>query len=141
MKVIVGCRIGLNRFTFSNLLQKFAQQLDMRRTHMTELSLVHFVHGLVELLELLQTLCGDAGLDDTPIVLLPLARNAALLFETVEKAGHVGVARNHAIANDAAGEALRTGAAKDAKDVVLGASKAVGLDELFGLLGEEIRGL
>jgi|SRR6516165_1495239 len=112
----------------------------MCRTHMTELGFVHFVHRLVELLELLQTLCGDAGFDDPPVVLLPLTRNAPLFFEAIEKARHVGVAGNHAIADDAAGEAVRAGATKDAKDVILSASKAVGLDELLGLLSEEIRG-
>jgi hypothetical protein len=48
--------------------------------------------------------------------------------------------RDHTFANAAAGETVGLGTTKDAEDVVLRASEAKRLEELFGFEAEEIGG-
>src|SRR5271168_4149138 len=47
---------------------------------------------------------------------------------------------NHAVADAAAGETLRFGAAEDAQDIVLRGAEACGLDQLFGFQAERVGG-
>ena len=64
-----------------------------------------------------------------------------MLFHAVQKPGDVRIARNHALADAAAKQAVRLRAAKDAQNVVLRGGKPGGFDELLGFLGEGIGGL
>ena len=108
---------------------------------MPELALVKFMNRLVKGFEETEGSRRDARLYDAPIVGLAFARDEAALFHAVEKASHVRVVRNHAIADAPAGKAFGLGAAKDAKDVVLGAGEAGGFQELLRFLGESVGGL
>src|SRR5271168_2369483 len=47
---------------------------------------------------------------------------------------------NHAVADAAAGETLRFGAAEDAQDIVFRGAEACGLDQLFGFQAERVGG-
>jgi hypothetical protein len=57
---------------------------------------------------------------------LALADDEGALFHAVEEASHVRVVRNHMITDAAAGQSVRLGAAENAKNIVLSASKASG---------------
>src|SRR6266702_1827024 len=59
----------------------------------------------------------------------------------VEKPGDVRVVRNHAVADAAAGKALRLSATQNAKNVVLSARESGRFQQLFGLLPEGVGGL
>src|SRR5580765_8279595 len=83
----------------------------------------------------------DARLYDAAVVGLAFARDEAALFHAVEKASHVRIVRNHAIADAAASQACGLGAAKDAKNVVLRAGQAGAFEELLRFLGERVGGL
>ena len=109
-----------------------------RGAHVAKLALVQLVDGLIEFLQLLQTLRGDARLDHAAVVGLTLAGDATLLFEPVEQPRHIGVTGNHAVTNHAAGKSFGCSAPENAEDVVLRGGEAAGLDHLFSLLGEAI---
>ena len=107
---------------------------------MVKLSLVQFVNGLIEVLQLLQARNGDPSFDDAAIVFPAFAGDMALLFETVKQASHVRVAGNHAVGDDTAGKAVGCRAAKNAENIVLGGGKPGKFNDLFGLLGEPVGG-
>src|SRR4029077_4276733 len=109
------------------------------RRQMAKLPPMQVLYGSVEFLEAIESRCGDAGLYDATVIGLARAADQAAFFHTVEEAGHIGVARNHAIADAFAGQAERLGCAEDAQDIVLSASEPVLLHELFGLLAEMVR--
>jgi hypothetical protein len=106
---------------------------------MAKLPTMQVLDGSVESLEAIEALRGDAGLYDATVIGLARAADQAAFFHTVEEAGHVGVARNHAIADAIAGQAERLGSAEDAEDIVLSAGEPVLLHELLGLLAEMVR--
>ena len=106
---------------------------------MAELPAMQVLYGSVKFLEAIEALCGDAGLYDATVIGLACAADQAAFFHTVEEAGHVGVARNHAITDALAGQAKRLGSAEDAQDIVLSAGELVLLHELLGLLAEMVR--
>ena len=101
---------------------------------MPELAFVEIVHRLVESFQQAKSLRRDARLYNAPVVGLALPGDEAALFHAVEEAGHVRVVRNHAVADAAAGQAGGLGAAKNAKDIILGAGEAGGFEELLGVL-------
>jgi len=105
---------------------------------MAKLFLVQLVHGRVELSQNFQAGRRDARFDDAAVFGLAFSGNQSALLHTVEKAGHVGITRDHAVADALAGHAVGAGAAQNAKDVVLRGSEAVGFDEEFGVLGQPI---
>ena len=78
---------------------------------MAELSFVQIVHRLVELLQEIQAFRGDARFDDAAIVFLALTRDPGVFFHTVEQAGHIGIAGNHALGDAASENAVWLGAA------------------------------
>jgi len=71
---------------------------------------------------------------------LARATDEAALFHAIEEAGHVRVVRNHPVADNAAGETIGLGAAKDAEHIILRAGEAVGLEELFSFEAEGVGG-
>ena len=105
---------------------------------MAKLFFVEFIHDRVEFFENFETSLRDAGFDDTTVFGLALASDELTFFHPVKQAGHVRVARDHAVTDALAGQALRTRAAQYAKDVVLGGGKTVGLDKEFGVLRESV---
>jgi hypothetical protein len=105
-----------------------------------ELLFVQVVDRGIELFENVEPGGSDAGLDDAAVFGLALASDKGALFHTVEQAGHIGIAGDHAVADTLAGKAVGAGATKNAKDVVLGAGEAVSLDEEVGVLGEAVGG-
>ena len=105
---------------------------------MVELALVKLANRLIETFEKSKARRSDAGFDDAAVIGLARAGDEAALLHAVEEAGHIRVVRNHAVADDAAGEAIGLGAAKNAEDVVLRAGEAMGLEELLGLEAEGI---
>jgi hypothetical protein len=107
---------------------------------MVELALVKLANRMIETFEKSKARRGDAGFDDAAVIGLAGAGDEAALFHAVEEPGHVRVVRNHAVADAAASEAIGLGAAKNAEDVVLRASEAMGLEELLGFEAERIRG-
>src|SRR5207247_5772584 len=80
-------------------------------------------------------------LHDAAVVGLPFPRDEAALLHAVEKPGNVWVVRNHAVADAAAGKALRLSATQNAKNVVLSARESGRFQQLFGLLSESVGGL
>ena len=107
---------------------------------MVELALVKLANRMIETLEKSKARGGDAGFDDAAVIGLAGAGDEAALFHAVKESGHIRVVRNHAVADDAAGEAIGLGAAKNAEDVVLRAGETVGLEELLGFEAEGIGG-
>jgi hypothetical protein len=108
---------------------------------MVELALVKLANRMIETFEKSKARGGDAGFDDTAVIGLAGAGDEAALFHAIKEPGHVRVVRNHAVADAAASQAIGLGAAKNAEDVVLRASEAMGLKELLGFEAERIRGL
>ena len=123
-----------------DFFEKFLKLPDTRGTHVRELTLVQIVDRLIEFLQLLQAFGSDACLDDAAVVRLAFPGDVTTFLEAIEQTGHIRIAGNHVIADDAAGKAVRFGAAKNTKNIVLSAGKAVGFDELFGLLREAVGG-
>jgi hypothetical protein len=103
-----------------------------------ELALVKLANRLIETFQKNEASGSDAGLDDASVIGLAGARDEAALFHAVEETGHVRVVGDHTFADAAAGEAGRFGAAKNAEDVVLGASEAMRLEELLGFQAEVV---
>src|SRR5256885_10519079 len=101
---------------------------------------VYSTHGLIELFQYLQPGSGDPRLDHAAIVLLPFTHNQSALFHSVEQASHVRVVRNHPVAHNPAGKALRPRSTQDSQYVVLRSGQPVRLQELFALLCHKIRG-
>ena len=132
------CLLNLAR---ANFLQQAVENFQPGSGHVAELALVQFVDRMVKGFQEAEGSRGDARLYDTAVVGLAFAGDQAALFHAVEKASHVRVVRNHAIADAPAGQAFGLGAAKDAKDVVLSAGQAGGFQELLRFLGESVGGL
>jgi hypothetical protein len=131
----------LLKFARANFLEQPAENFQPGCGHVPELALVQLVDRLVKGFQESKGLRCYARLYDAAVVGLAFAGDEAALFHAVEKAGHVRVMRNHAIADAPARQAFGLGAAKDAKDVVLRAGKAGGFQELFRFLGESVGGL
>ena len=131
-------RETLGRFALLHLTQQFGQQFQPGRGHVAKLSPVQVVYGLIELFEEFQAIRGDTGLNDAPVVILPLAGDQTVFFHAIQEAGHVRVAGNHSIGDAAAEKTLRFCAAEDAQDVVLGRRKTGRLDEMLGSLRQGI---
>lgn len=106
-----------------------------------QLALVKLADGLIETFQEGKALGSDARLDDTAVSGLARARDEAAFFHAVEKAGHVRIVRNHALADSAARQTFGFGAAKNAKNVVLRTGKGVGLEELLGFEAKGVGGL
>jgi len=107
---------------------------------MAELALVKLANRLIETFEKGKARGGDAGFDDAAVIGLAGAGDEAALLHAVEETGHIRVVRNHAVADAGASEAFGLGAAKNAEDVVLRASKAMGFEELFRFEAQGIGG-
>src|SRR5215469_5525381 len=105
---------------------------------MAELGFVQIVHRLVELLQEIQSFRGDARFDDAAIVFLALTRDPGVFFHTVEQAGHIGIAGNHALGDAATENAVGLCSAENAQNVVLRAGEATGLQEVLDLLGQGV---
>jgi hypothetical protein len=135
-----GCTRELGRFTAAKFIKQFRQLLQAVCGHVAELTLVQVVDGLIQLFEELQSIRGDARLDDAAIVLLALAGDPTVLFHPIKHAGHVRVMGDHSFGNTTTEESVGFGAAEDAEHIVLGAGQASGFEELLGLLGEGIGG-
>ena len=131
----------LCKLACANFLQQAVESFQPGCRHVLELALVQFVDRLVQGFQEAERLRRDARLYDAPVVGLTFAGDEAALFHAVEKASHVWIVRNHAIADAPAGQAFGLGAAKDAKDVVLGAGQAGGFQELLRFLRESVGGL
>src|SRR5215469_749774 len=134
----VGRANRLRRFTLCHFLEQFRQLLQASDGHMAELSFVQIVHRLVELLQEIQTFRGDARFDDAAIVFLALTRDPGVFFHTVEQAGHIGIAGNHALGDAATENAVGLCSAENAQNVVLRAGEATGLQEVLDLLGQGV---
>lgn len=105
---------------------------------MPELALVHLADRLVEALQKREPIGSDARFHHAAIVFLALAGNQRALLHTVEQPRHVGIVRNHAVGDIAAGQAVGFGAAQNAQNVVLRSSKRIGFQQLFRLLPERV---
>ena len=105
---------------------------------MAKLPLVQIVDGLVEFPQQFQALGRDAGLDDAPVILLPLPRNPGMFFHAVEQPRDVRVTGNHAVGNPAAKQSVRFRAAKDAQNIVLCCGESRRLDQLLRFLRERV---
>jgi hypothetical protein len=124
----------------ADILQQPGESFQARSGHMAELALVKLANRLIETFQ-----NGEAGgsytcLDDTAVVGLALAGDEAALLHAIEKAGHIRVVGNHALADRAAGQAFGLRAAKDAENVVLSSRKAVGFQKLFSFEAEGVGG-
>ena len=100
---------------------------------MAELAGVKFGHGGVERSEQGQPGVVDARGDDPAVRPFAAAGDEASLFQPVEQAGHVGVARDELGGNLATGPAL-TGAAQHPQHVELRAAQSSGFEKVGGLL-------
>src|SRR5262249_13633987 len=107
---------------------------------MPKLPLVKVVYRLVQTTQKIESLRGDARLDNAAIVGLAFSSDKAPFFHPVEQARHVRIMRNHAIADVAARQAVRLSTAQDPQDVILRTGQAVGFQELFRLLAQGIGG-
>jgi len=103
-----------------------------------ELALVELANGLIQTFQQIESRGRDARFHDAAIVFLTLASDQGAFFHAFEKAGHVGVVGNHAVADVAAGQPFGLGAAEDAEHVVLSPGQAVGFQELFGFLSQGV---
>jgi hypothetical protein len=130
----------LGRLADADFLQQIGKNLQTCMRHMTELALVKFPNGLVHGSQKAESLRRNARFHDATVIGLAFTGNQAAPFEAVEEASHVWVVRDHTVTDAAAGQTFGFSAAKDAKDVVLGASEAGGLEELFGFLAEGVGG-
>jgi hypothetical protein len=101
------------------LLQKLEECLEPRSREMLELPVMQVMYGLIEGLEQIQTLFGDARFDYAAVVGLAFASDEVALLHAIEQAGNVGIVRDHAVADAAAGQAIRLRAAKNAENIVL----------------------
>jgi hypothetical protein len=105
-----------------------------------ELAFVKLANRLIETFQERETRGGDASLDDAAVSGLASAGDEAAFFHAVEEASHVGVVRNHAFPDAAAGEAKGLSAAKNAENIVLSAGEAMRLEKLDGLETEGVGG-
>lgn len=108
---------------------------------MRELALVQFVDGLIERFQQLEPLRRNARFHDAAVLFLPLARDQNSLLHAIKKTRHVGVVRNHAFGDAAAGKPFRFGAAQNAQRVVLRRRQIIGFQKLLDLLPEAVGGL
>jgi hypothetical protein len=128
------------RCWWKDFFQSSGQSLQAGGGDFVKLFAMQVFHRSVKAFQDVQTGGGDASFHHAAVVLLADASDEAALFHAVEQASHVGIVRNHAVANAFAGQTMGLGAAKNAEDIVLGASQGVFFHKLFGLLAEAIRG-
>jgi hypothetical protein len=114
--------------------------MELCRRKVTQLASMQFVHGLIQFIEQPEAFRGDAGLNDAPVFRFARASDHSAGLQAIEEAGNVRIARNEAAADFAAGQALFTGAAEDAQDIVLRAREVEGLEHRFGAAGQGVGG-
>lgn len=130
----------LFRSRFVHVFEQARENFEAGSGDVAKLTLVKFVNRVIEGFENFEALGSDMGDDDAAVVGLALASDEAALFHAVEEAGDVGIARDHSIADAAAGKAAGFGTAEDAKDIILSAGEAGVFEELVGLLDERVSG-
>lgn len=92
-------------------------------------------YGLIERGEQLHPLASDADSDNAAIGRFARTGGETTLFQAVDEAGDVGVARDHTAADFTTGEPFLSRAAQDAESVVLGMGDAERLEQ-YGLFLE-----
>src|ERR1700688_929374 len=106
-----------------------------------EIPPVQGAHRSIKRFQKLETLWCYISLDHATIVALAFASDEVALFHAVQQARNVRVARDHALADFAAGQSGAASAAKYAQYIVLGRSQAGGFDYLFGLSSQGVSDL
>ena len=106
-----------------------------------KLPFVQGVHRAIQSFQKLEALRGYISLDHATVSALALPGDEIAFFHAVQKAGNVGVARDHALADFTTGQSSAASAAKDSQYIVLGRGQAGGFDYLLGLSAEGVRDL
>jgi hypothetical protein len=107
---------------------------------MAKLVAVQILDRSIELAQDFESGGSDASFDNATIVGLARAGNQTALFHAIEKAGHIGIVRNHAVADAFAGKAFGLGTTQNAQDIILGAGETgfAVADKLLGFHAEMI---
>src|SRR5258708_5054488 len=96
---------------------------------MAELLAMDLLHGFIEAGQQLDALRSDLRQDDAAVFALAAAGYQSALGQAVEQTRNVGISRNHAGGNFAAGKSAGR-AAQDAKHVVLCRREVLALEQL-----------
>jgi hypothetical protein len=143
------------RYGAAYLFQMRQQLAKIRGGHMGKLFVVHFFHRLIQFLQEMNSLSGDAGLHYAAIFFLARTRNESARFQTIQQTRDVRITGNHARGDFAAGQAVIIGvsfavvagatllgvsvrAAQNSQDVILGVRKAGRLQHFFQRAQEQI---
>jgi hypothetical protein len=130
----------LRRYSLQRLLQEknlggatggaeqLAKSFEPLTPEVTQLLAVAFLQRLVEPAQQLESWGCNAGQDDAPVLGVVPSGNQAALFQTVQQAGDVGIASDHALGDFAAGQAFWC-ATQDAQDVVLVRGEVFGFEQ------------
>jgi len=92
---------------------------------------VHCAKRSVQFTKNPQTLGRDARFHNATVILLPSAGDESAVFETIEKAGDIGIVRDHAAAHFPASQARRPRASQNSQNVELRARKIERLENLL----------
>src|SRR4029077_6148160 len=87
-----------------------------------------------------ESIGGNARLNHAAVLRLPSASDQPSGFQAIKQASDVGIPRDEPATDPAAGQAILSGASKDAQDVVLRGGEVVGLEQDFGAAGEGLGG-
>ena len=120
-------------------IEKVNQLREAARPQVAELPPVAFLDGFIQPGEDTQSLRRDLRRDDPPVRTRAGSNDQTAPLEPVQQAGDVRIVSEHALPRLVAAEALGSGAAQNAQDVVLSAGKAERLDHLFGAARQSVR--
>ncbi len=109
-------------------LEQINQQFQVTRAQVAEYPFARLEDRAIEGGEEFETGGSDSGGNHPAVLRVAGTLGEAALFEPVKQAGDIGVASDHAAGNLAAGEPVRTGAAKDAQHVVLGVGELLRIE-------------
>src|ERR1700704_5339633 len=115
---------AVKSLSFPHQFQQLNQLLQFVLSDVAEHFPAKLFEGPIHFAEKLQPGRSDLSVDDAAIELGTRALDEAAIFQTIEQARNVGIARDHAPANLAAWQALLPRPAQNAQGVVLRSGKA-----------------
>ena len=109
--------------------QQVGEGLELLAGHVAELLAVHRRHRFIERGDEGPARVGDGRHDHAPVATVAEAADEPPLFQSVQEAGHVGVALDHALRDVSTRRPIGAGTAQDPEHVELGERKIVRPEE------------
>lgn len=109
-------------------LEQINQQFQVTRAQVAEHTLARLDDRAIERGKEFQPGGGDSGGNHPAVLRVTGTLGEAAPFEPVKETGDIGVSSDHAAGDLAAGEPVRTGAAKDAQHIVLGVGELLRIE-------------